>query len=47
MVGLQFDEVQQADRLIGVQTMVADGAEIAGAGKPGELDFEIPAGRTT
>lgn len=47
MVGLQFDEVQQADRLIGVQTMVADGAEIAGAGKPGKLDFEIPAGRTT
>jgi copper(I)-binding protein len=47
MVGLQFDEVQQADRLIGAQTMVAEGAEIAGSGKPGELDFEIPAGRIT
>lgn len=47
MVGMQFDDVRQADRLIGVQTLLADGAEIAGAGKPGELDFEIPAGRTT
>lgn len=47
MVGMQFDDVRQDDRLIGVQTMVAGGAEIAGAEKSGDLAFDIPAGQVT
>lgn len=48
-VFMKFDEVREDDRLIGVQTMLATGAEIAGPGVPrrdGVVDLPIPQGRT-
>jgi len=44
---LRFDEVHQADRLIGVASPVATGARLLGAG-PGEaVNLPIPAGQET
>ena len=40
-----FDEVTQADRLIGIETPVAAGAEMGGAGARGAVDFVLPQGR--
>lgn len=45
---MRFDEVQQTDRLIGLETPVAGGARLAGPGAPvnGQgLDLLIPAGQ--
>ena len=50
MVFMKFDEVREDDRLIGVQTMLATGAEIAGQGAQGRrgvVDLLIPRGQTT
>jgi copper(I)-binding protein len=47
IVSMRFDEVTVADRLIGVQTLVAEGAELGGADAAAALDLEIPAGRET
>jgi copper(I)-binding protein len=47
VVGMKFDEVTRADRLVGAQTPVARGAEIAGALARPNVDFEIPAGEET
>lgn len=46
---MRFDEVQQTDRLIGVETPVAAGARLRGAGTPEAaqgLSLLIPAGQT-
>ena len=42
-----FDEVTETDRLIGVETPVAAGAELVVEGAGGTVDFLIPAGRET
>jgi copper(I)-binding protein len=47
MVSMKFDDVSQDDRLIGVQTPVASGAELAGPGALPGLDLPIPSGRDT
>lgn len=47
VVGMSFQDVTADDRLIGVRTPVAEGAEMGGAGTLPALDFPIPAGRTT
>lgn len=44
---MKFDEVRQADRLIGVQTAIATGAEMGGVGARREVDFLIPEGQET
>ena len=47
---MKFDEVREDDRLIGVQTMLATAAEIAGQGVKGRggiVDLPIPRGSTT
>lgn len=44
---MRFDEVRQDDRLIRVETAVASGAEMAGAGAGLGVDFAIPRGRET
>ena len=44
---MKFDEVTETDRLIGVETPVAAGAELAGAGSGTAVNFLIPAGRET
>lgn len=47
IVSMTFDEVTSADRLIGVETPVADGAQwFAGTPSP-TIDVPIPAGRET
>jgi copper(I)-binding protein len=43
----RFDQVSITDRLIGVQTPVASGAELVVDGVSGKVDFLIPAGRET
>ncbi|HEV7577924.1 MAG TPA: copper chaperone PCu(A)C [Caldimonas sp.] len=44
VVCITFDEVREADRLIGIDTTVASAAELSG--RPGRaIDFPIPAGR--
>ncbi|MFY9509672.1 MAG: copper chaperone PCu(A)C [Rubrivivax sp.] len=43
IVSMQFDEVSKADRLIGVQIDIAEGAEINGRA----VDFAIPEGQVT
>lgn len=40
-----FDQVTLADRLIGVETPMAGGAEMGGPGAGRKLSFAIPAGR--
>ena len=44
---MTFDEVTQTDRLIGVETPVASGAELGGARASRTLDLLIPQGRDT
>jgi copper(I)-binding protein len=44
IVCMRFDDVRQADRLIRVETPVAERAELGGAVSP-ELNFSIPAGQ--
>jgi copper(I)-binding protein len=44
---MKFDDVSQDDRLIGVQTPVASGAEIAGPGAEPGVNLLIPNGRET
>ena len=44
---MSFDEVSVTDRLIGVETPVAAGAELAGLGAPPGLALLIPAGQDT
>lgn len=44
---MKFDEVQEADRLISVQSPVASGAEMAGAGAGPTVNFVIPRGGET
>jgi copper(I)-binding protein len=46
-VCMKFDEVTKADRLIGVITPVAAGAELVAGGVGGRVDFLIPEGRET
>lgn len=46
-VCMTFDEVVETDRLIGVETPVAAGAELSGAGLGPEMDLLIPAGEVT
>lgn len=47
IVSMKFDEVTKADRLIKVETMVAEGAEIGGVLARPEVDFAIPEGQET
>lgn len=47
VVCMKFDEVAQADRLIAVETPVADGAQIGGEATSREVDLVIPAGQET
>jgi copper(I)-binding protein len=42
-----FDEVTADDRLIAVETPVAEGAEMGGATAGGAVNFVIPAGQAT
>ena len=42
---MTFDEVLRADRLIGVETPLAAGAEMGGVGAGPVVDFPIPAGQ--
>jgi copper(I)-binding protein len=46
IVCMHFDQVQEDDRLIGVETMVAAGAEIGGVGARKDVDVVIPKGQT-
>ena len=46
-VSMFFDQVTRDDRLIGVQTMVAEGAEIGGQQASAKIDFPIPEGVET
>lgn len=47
MVGMHFDEVTRADRLIGVRTPVAAAAEMGGDDRGGPVALDIPAGEET
>jgi copper(I)-binding protein len=54
VVCMRFDQVLQDDRLVGVDTMLATGAQLGTATRPGvdaapaqALPFDIPAGRET
>lgn len=44
---MTFDQVTSADRLIGIETPVAAGAELAGVGAGPSVDLVIPAGQET
>jgi periplasmic copper chaperone A len=44
IVCMKLDEVSETDRLVGVQTPVAEGAEIVGPGARPGVDLLIPAG---
>lgn len=45
VVSMKFDQVADDDRLLGVETPVATGAELGGSGAKPEVDFVIPKGR--
>lgn len=45
VVCMKFDEVTEADRLIGVETPVAAGAELVGEGVASGVDLLIPEGQ--
>ena len=45
-VCMSFKDVSAGDRLVGVQTPVAEGAELAGPGVGPQLDLAIAAGQT-
>jgi len=47
VVNMRFDEVMVTDRLIGVQSLLAEGAELGGTAAGRALDLAIPAGRET
>lgn len=47
LVCMRFDEVQQDDRLTGVDTPLAESAETTGPGTGPGVDLKIPAGRET
>lgn len=47
VVCMKFDDVTETDRLIGVETPVAAGAELVGEGASTEVDLLIPAGQET
>jgi copper(I)-binding protein len=47
VLSMIFDEVTETDRLIGVETPVAEGAEMGGAGARRDVSFVIPEGRTS
>lgn len=47
IVCMSFQDVTQADRLIGVQTPIAAGAEMAGDGARPGVNFAIREGQTT
>ena len=47
VVSMKFDQVEVADRLIGVETPVASGAEMGGRGAKSAVDLAIPAGEET
>jgi len=47
IVSMVFDEVTVTDRLIGVSTPVAAGAELGGQGGTRPVDFVIPQGVTS
>lgn len=47
LIGMTFDDVAQNDRLIGVETPVADRAEMVGPGVGPQVNFSIPQGRET
>jgi copper(I)-binding protein len=46
IVGMHFQDVMKADRLIGVRTPVAEGGELGGSVSP-SLNFRIREGQTT
>jgi hypothetical protein len=43
---MTFDDIRTDDRLVGVRTPVAAGAELHGAGPRRAVDLALPAGRT-
>lgn len=47
IVSLSFDQVTAADRLVGVSTPVATGAELVVRGAAGPVALDIPEGRET
>ena len=47
VVCMKFDEVVESDRLVWVETPIASGAEMGGAGVAPVLDFFIPQGQVT
>ena len=47
VLSLTFDQVTLADRLVGLSTPVAQGAELVGADASPRLDLAIPVDRTT
>ena len=47
LVRIRFDEVSEDDRLVGLETPVAEAAELLVDGRPQPLGFAIPAGQTT
>ena len=48
VVCMLFDEVHEDDRMIGIQTSIASGAEMGGLGaRSGVIDFPIPRGQVS
>lgn len=47
VIGMTFDDVAQNDRLIGVETPIAAGAEMVGPGVGPQINFPIPQGQET
>ena len=47
VVCMKFDEVTADDRLVGIDTDVASGAELGGLAASRKVDFRIPQGRET
>ncbi len=47
IVSIKFDQVLETDRLIGVETPVAQGAEMGGVAGSRQVDFLIPKGEET
>ena len=44
---MQFDEVIRSDRLIGIETPIAEGADMVTGGVASRLDLAIPLGQVT
>ena len=47
VVCMQFDDVLQDDRLVGIETAIAGAAEMGGVGAGPRVDFAIPKGRAS